>query len=228
MTKLSDLVSRTSEVTGIPVATVREVSRRLREAGLIGTGKGGRYGGADMTPKDAAGLITALLILRASSVPLTEIVQHTKTHLRGLKSHRPRGHRMVPARWDTNLPLPELCRLKTGHSFEEAFTAVIVSFSNRDFERAMAKFEFVDVSVKVISARPDPEARIGFETGAFDMITLIYILPREAERSEMVMPRKWSDIREDFRFDMAVEANIGQSILKSVGLILRNSERRHA
>jgi hypothetical protein len=228
MAKLSALVSRTSEVTGMPVKTVRELGRRLREAGLIGTGTGGRYGGADMTPRDAAGLLTALLIVRASSVSLTKITQHTEDHLRGLKSHRPSGHRMVPARWHKAISLPELCRLETGHNFERAFTALIASFSNRDFERAMGKFGSVDVTVKIISQHRDPEARIEFDTGAVSFVNLIYILPREAKRSEMVSPRKWFDIRGDAHFDMAVQANVGQATLKAIGLLLRNSEIEHA
>src|SRR4029077_11225564 len=87
MAKLSELVLRTAEVTGIPEATVREVSRRLREGGLIQTGKGGRYGGAGMTPKDAASLLTGLLIVKASSTPFNEIASLTKDHLRALTSH---------------------------------------------------------------------------------------------------------------------------------------------
>jgi hypothetical protein len=228
MAKLSALVSRTSDVTGMPVETVRELGRRLREAGLIGTGAGGRYGGADMTPRDAAGLLTALLIVRASSISLTKIMQHTEDHLRGLKSHRPSGHRMVPARWSKAVRLPELCRLKTGHSFGEAFTALIASFSTQDFQRAMKEFGTVDVAVRVISARPDPEVRIEFFIGKSGHMQLIYILPREAKRSEVVSPRKWSDIRDDLHFDMAVQANVGQATLKAIGLLLRDSEREHA
>jgi hypothetical protein len=45
MAKLSDLVLRSSEITGVPLPTVREISRRLRENHLIQTGVGGRYGG---------------------------------------------------------------------------------------------------------------------------------------------------------------------------------------
>src|SRR5271170_3484731 len=100
MAKLSDLILCTSEVTGIPEGTVREISRRLREDGLIGTGKGGRYGGAEMTPNDAASLLTALLIVRASSISLSDIARLTKGHLKGLTSHNPRGHRMVLGGWD--------------------------------------------------------------------------------------------------------------------------------
>lgn len=61
MAKLSELAELTAKVTGLDIRSVRETARRLREAGLIQTGTGGRYGGADMTARDAAALLTALL-----------------------------------------------------------------------------------------------------------------------------------------------------------------------
>src|SRR6476660_7040151 len=70
MAKLSDLISCTSAIMGVPFPTVQEVSRRLREAGIIQTGKGGRYGGIGMTPSDATSLLTTLLIMRASFASL--------------------------------------------------------------------------------------------------------------------------------------------------------------
>jgi hypothetical protein len=233
MAKLSDLVLRTSEVTGVPVATVREISRRLREGGLIGTGKGGRYGGADMTPSDAASLLTALLIVRASSVSMTDIVPLTKTHLRGLTGYTARGHRMVLGRWDGQLALPELCGLNPGHTFEDALTALVVAFSNRSFERSMVKWDGVDLWIKVASPRPvtgrtaEPEAIIQIDTGAFGLFNLFYILRRRAKLSEVVTPEKWSDIPEDRKFDLYVGAQFSDVTLKAIGLLLRTSEAKH-
>jgi hypothetical protein len=234
MAKLSDLVLRTSRVTGIPTPTVREVARRLREAGFISTGKGGRYGGAHMTPRDAAGLLTALLIVRATAISMAEIAPITKAYLRGLTSHSPRGHRMVLDRWDRRLRLPELCRLNSFHTFEDAFTALIASFVNRDFERGMAKWNCVSLFVKIGRPRPvgsrvpQPEAKIEFETGAFDRLDLFYISRRTAKRIEAISARKWSDIPEDVEFDMYVGAEISERTLKSIGLLLRDSETKHA
>src|SRR5262249_12272844 len=133
MAKLSNLILQTADVTGIPEATVREISRRLREGGLIKTGRGGRYGGADMTPNDAAYLLSGLLIARATSLSFTDIAAMAASLMKGLTSHHPRGHRMIPARWDPRLELSELCKLKAGHSFGEAFVALIASFMNGEF-----------------------------------------------------------------------------------------------
>ena len=68
--KLKDLVERCSEVTGVPLPTVREISRRLRENDLIQTGVGGRYGGADMKPEHAASRLTALMIVKTSATSM--------------------------------------------------------------------------------------------------------------------------------------------------------------
>src|SRR6516164_9520342 len=87
MAKLSDLISCCSDVTGVPPAAVREISRRLREGRLIRTGTGGRYGGADMTHDDASSLLTALLIDRTTSVSLSQIVWLTRSHLRDFRSY---------------------------------------------------------------------------------------------------------------------------------------------
>lgn len=231
MAKLSELILQTADVTGIPEATVREISRRLREGGLIKTGKGGRYGGADMTPNDAAYLLSGLLIARASSVSFTDIASIVRSHLKGLTSHAPRGHRMVRARWDNRLELSELCKLKSGHGFGEAFAALIASFVNGEFEQRMAKWRWVNVTVEIFSPRParvggaeEPEAKISIETDAFGDSSLYFIPHRAAERLEAIAARKWSEIIET-HCDLAVGAEISESTLKSIGLLLRNSER---
>jgi hypothetical protein len=59
--KLNDLVKLTAEFTGISMPTVKETARSLQKADLIQIGKPGRYGGAQMTDKDAAYLSIALV-----------------------------------------------------------------------------------------------------------------------------------------------------------------------
>jgi hypothetical protein len=56
--------------------TVREISRRLREARLIRQGKGGRYGAVQiMTPDDAASLLTALMLVKASAASFSAVAR---------------------------------------------------------------------------------------------------------------------------------------------------------
>ena len=226
MAKLSDLILRSSEVTGVPLATVREVSRRLREARLIRTGKGGRYGGADMTPDDATSLLTGLLIVRTSATTLRHIAPLTKSHLRDFKSL---------GRWDRQLALPQLCCLKPRHTFGEALSALIASISNRDLEQSITKWAldrprgvapFFELTVKITSPIL-PEARIEFRSPAFDRLEMIYIRPRD-KLSMVPLPRKWSDILEDDSQDLRVSATLQEATLKAIGLLLRNSETKHA
>jgi hypothetical protein len=226
MAKLSDLVLLTSEITEISEATVREVSRRLREGRLIQTGKGGRYGGADMVPKDAASLLTALLVLRSRSQPITDIVPMTKFYLR-LTSHAIRGNRVVWDRWDRRLALPQLQRLKSGHTFEEAFTALIISFSNGDFERQMVKWNGVRLEIEVGGWLP---AVIRFHTGTYGLLSLGYIEHGHVQSLREDTPKNWSEILEavpDFAFSLGATARLSEQTLKTIGILLRNLEPRH-
>jgi len=60
--KLNDLVKLTAEFTGIPMPTLKETARSLQKADLIQIGKPGRYGGTEITDKDAAYLSVALIV----------------------------------------------------------------------------------------------------------------------------------------------------------------------
>jgi hypothetical protein len=228
MAKLSDLVRGTSEITGVPVATVREVSRRLREGGLIRTGKAGRYGGAEMTRADAARLLTALMIAKASRISLNEIVSLTNTYLRGLTSHSPRGHHFVLDRWNQQLGLVELCRLKVGHTFEDAIVGLVSSMSSSNFKLKMPKWGSVDVVVEVCEPTPQPEAKVIFHTTNFGTLDLSYIPCRQAKSLEAVQYKKWSDIPVHIQCDMRGRATITESTLKYITLMLGNYERSDA
>ncbi len=230
MAKLRDLILRVSQITGVPEATVREVSRRLREGRLIQTGSEGRYGGADMMANDAVSLLTALLIVRCFRVPLTNIASLTESYLRGMTSHKYHGNQMVLDRWDRRLALPTLCRLKSGHTFENAFTALVTSFSNGDFERAMVKWGGVRFGVELADSFPgslpipDPGIVIHFRTRAFGQLSMTYFRHGAAKLIHWVPPKNWSEIPEPPGFDLTVSAELGEATLKSVGLLLRSSE----
>jgi hypothetical protein len=237
MPKLSDLVSRSSEVTGVHIATVREISRRLREAELIRTGMGGRYGGADMMPRDAANLLTALLIVRASSVSLADIVPLTRSHL-NFRAYIHEDHRLLLGRWDQVLFLPQLKRLKRGHTFGDAFSALIASVASGDLPRATEDWvsfrsrgitPSFALDVVVTSPKPHPEARIEFAAPVFDQVSLIYVQPRDARKIIIPdAPRKWSDLPEATSFDLTVRASITENTLWSIGHLLRHSWIEHA
>lgn len=60
MAKLSQLVKEMAEVTRVPEATVNQLARQVREAGMISSGGRGP-GGAEMTPQDCANLLLAIV-----------------------------------------------------------------------------------------------------------------------------------------------------------------------
>jgi hypothetical protein len=229
MAKLSDLISCTSEVTGVPVATVQEVSRRLREGGLIQTGKGGRYGGADMAPEDAAGLLTALLVLKASSASLSEIVRLTRFHLRELKAHSDKGDHHVFDTWDQPLALPQLCRLKKGHTFGESLSALISSISKGELTNAVADWAsrrpqgvaaFFQFEVRLDGPRPHSAAQITFNTAAFEM-WLTYLRPLD-RAVPVPLPRKARDLLrlKSHGFNLVVASSVDQETLTAIGTLL--------
>lgn len=59
--KLREMVLLFAQRSGLPDKTVNETARRLQKAGLIKTGKPGRYGGSAMDENDASALLIALL-----------------------------------------------------------------------------------------------------------------------------------------------------------------------
>ena len=60
MAKLSDLISTLADAVDMPETTVGAYARRLRKAGKLSTGGRG-FGGAEMTPRDAANLLIAVM-----------------------------------------------------------------------------------------------------------------------------------------------------------------------
>jgi DNA-binding IscR family transcriptional regulator len=226
MAKLSDLVSRSAEITGVPRPTVQEVSRRLREANLIQTGKGGRYGGAAMTPQDAASLLTALMIVRTSAPSMRTVAQLTRSHLRELKSYS--------GRWRRDVAPPQLYRLKPTHTFGDAFSALLASIAEGDLENTIKEWAqygpfgtgfFFDLTVNIGSLLPFPEASIEFQTPAFDRWTMSYYRPRD-KKNITPLPRRWSEGAVGWAYDLQVSATIREPTLKSIGLLLR-TETEH-
>ena len=234
MAKLSDLVSCISKVTGVPLATVQEAGRRLREGKLIQTGTGGRYGGADMAAEDAASLLTAILILRASSASLSEIVRLTRFHLRELRAQINQGDRFVLDTWHQQLALPQLCRLKRGHTFGDALTSLISSISKGDVKQAIGNWAsnrprnvgpYFDFGVIINSPRPFSEAQIYFRTSAFER-ELIYLRPLDRVKP-VAMRRRARDLLElkPLGFNLVVSASIDDYTLAEVGTLLARVER---
>jgi hypothetical protein len=231
MAKLTELVSCVADTTGVPEATVREISRRLREASLINTGKVGRYGGADMTPTDAASLLTGMLVVSTSSVAINDLGSVTKSHL-NFKSYFPRRQPPLPlGKWSRELSLPLLCCLQKGHTFNAALSALITSAANGDFERATKKWKGPDaladfgLAVRLFGARPFLQAEIEFQSPAFTELSLLYLRPADVRASNIYVPaapRKWSDLfSRQNGYDFDVSATIHEETVAAVGRLLQ-------
>jgi hypothetical protein len=229
MAKLTDLVSCVADITGVPEATVREISRRLREAGLISTGKVGRYGGADMTPTDAASLLTGMLVASTSSVAINDLGSVTKSHL-NFKSYFPRRRPPLPlGKWSRELSLPLLCCLQKGHRFNDALSALITSAANGDIERATKKWRGADALAEFrlavrFGANPF-QAEIEFQSPAFTEMSLLYLRPAEVRVRNIFVPaapRKWSDLfSRQHGYDFDVSATIHEETVAAVGRLLQ-------
>jgi hypothetical protein len=228
--KLTDLVECCAEITGVPEATAREISRRLRESRLITSGKVGRYGGADMTTSDAAGLLTGLLVASTSIVSISDLGSVTKSYL-NLRSHLPRPRPpLPPGSWHRALALPLLNRLQDAHSFKDALSALIHSAGNGDLERAINKWAESDsrntfsLDVKVFRPRPHPEAWIEFESSEIGNLRLLYLRPTDVKNIGLFTPnepRKWTKVLSNpSGFDLEISASVKQETIAAVGLLL--------
>jgi hypothetical protein len=130
MARLSDLVTTVAESTGLAESAVKEVARRLREGKLIQTGPVGRYGGAQMTPDDAAALIVGLMVSRAADSSMKNLASVTRELLSGISYKR--GRQWRPGGWPHEVNLPFLSRLGSGHSLKDAVVALIEWASSGD------------------------------------------------------------------------------------------------
>jgi hypothetical protein len=162
------------------------------------------------------------MIVRTSATSMRSVARLTRSYLEDLKS--------LSGRWSRVLALPQLRGLKPAHTFGDAFTALLASIADGDLERAIKKWaldkphgtgSFFELTVKIDSPKPFLHASIEFHTP--DRLTMFYARPRDKITIED-SPRRWSDISEEPGYDLRVSASLQESTLKSIGLLLRNSE----
>jgi hypothetical protein len=178
-----------------------------------------------MAPGDAATLLTALLIARASAASLNDITLLTKSHLQYLICQGDDDGRS----WENSLTLPQLSRLKPNHTFGDAFIALIASISNGDMERSVKKWNkktgqrglanYFEIQVEINNLTPHQEAKIGFRTPIF-LKSVLYLRRRDVV---LYPPREWSDVH-DLGDDLRVSATISESTLKTIGDLLGSPE----
>jgi hypothetical protein len=124
----AQLVSAISLATGVPLATMVDIDRKLVKGNL--RTKGGRgFNAARMTPLDAARLLTAVLASPQANASVEAVQRYTET-------------RMDKGRSGANafgvVGLDDLAALPARHSFVDALAAVIASVATGSLAKQMA------------------------------------------------------------------------------------------
>src|SRR5258708_7705427 len=129
MASPAQLVYTVSCATGVPLPTIVDIDRRLAK-GKLRT-KGGRgFNAAQMTPLDAARLLTAVLASPQANAAVDAVERYTQTRFdKALSSDKLFGTANVD----------DLAALPARHSFVDALTAVIASISTGALATLMAE-----------------------------------------------------------------------------------------
>jgi hypothetical protein len=128
MASPAELVRTVSAATGVPLPTIVDIDRRLVKRKL--RTKGGRgFNAAQMTPLDAARLLTALLASPQANAAATAVEHYTQTRVDKARS----SDKLFGA-----AGLDDLAALPAKHSFVDALTAVIASVSTGSLAKLIA------------------------------------------------------------------------------------------
>jgi hypothetical protein len=124
----AQLMQTMSVATGVPLPTVVDIDRRLVKGGL--RTKGGRgFNAAQMTPLDAARLLTALLGSPLANASVEAVRRYARTEVDEQRS----GETLYAA-----TDMPELAALPTRHSFVAALATLITSATTGSLAQMMA------------------------------------------------------------------------------------------
>lgn len=128
MASSAQLMETTSEVTGVPLATVVDMDRRLVKAGL--RAKSGRgFNVAQMTPLDAARLLTAILASSQANLAADAVERYAQTRVDKARSSESRFGATE---------LDDLAALSARHGFVTALAALIASASTGSLAKLVA------------------------------------------------------------------------------------------
>lgn len=190
MPKLSGLIPILAQVLAIPEQSVAMFARHLRESRLISTGGRGP-GGAEMSARDCANLLIALL---GGS--------YAKDAAKTVRNYRRITASPEWPAWDLDhLDLPELKKLPLEHQFGRALEALILAAKKGTLEAALqaggAHFDrariFVPVNLFVRLTTPHAHGQIDFRANEWrEGIRYAESLTHPAllNREEL---KKWSD-----------------------------------
>ena len=128
MASPAQLVETVSGATGLPLATVVDIDRRLVKAGMRTIGGRG-FSAARMTPLNAARLLTAVLASAQSNTSAEAVERYLNTRV-----DKARSSERLYALTD----LADLAALPVRHSFVDAIAALIASASSGSLAKLIA------------------------------------------------------------------------------------------
>jgi hypothetical protein len=128
MASPAELVRTISAATGVPLPTIVDIDRRLVKGKL--RAKAGRgFNAAEMTPLNAARLVTAVLASAQANAAATAVERYTRTRVDEARS----SDKLFGA-----VDLDDLAALPAKHGFVDALTAVIASVSSGSLAKLIA------------------------------------------------------------------------------------------
>jgi hypothetical protein len=124
----AQLAQMVSDVTGVPLATIVDLDRRLVK-GKLRTISGRGFNAARMTPLDAARLLTAVLASPQANVAVEAVERYMQTQVDKARSSD---------RLFATTELDDLAALPVRHSFVDALTALIASAATGTLAKLIA------------------------------------------------------------------------------------------
>jgi hypothetical protein len=141
MASPAQLVRRLSETTGVSLATITDLDRRLVKAGLRSKGGRGLHA-AHVTPLDAARLLTAILGNAQANLAANAVDRYPKTPADRARS----SDKIFEASG-----IADLASIPAHHSFVDGLERLIASAANGALAKLIQKNEFATPSIEIFA-----------------------------------------------------------------------------
>lgn len=180
-----DLVRTVSEATGLPLATVTDVDRRLAKANLRPVGGRGPNA-AQMGPLEAARLLTAVLATPKANEAAEAVSRYSETH--------PDKARSSPGQFES-LGLDDLAELSGKHSFVEGLAALITCAASGFLAKALSGSQAVHIEVFAFTQATHGRIRLsGLPNGLTASVEYVPIEHVSASKSKAAKAGKHSPV----------------------------------
>lgn len=146
----AELVKAISDATGVPLATLVDIDRKLVK-GKLRTKTGRGFSAARMTPLDAARLLTALLGSAQANASVDAVERYTRTQPDKSGSSE---------KLFASAELDELVALPSRHSFVDALAALLASAAGGSLARFMGANPARSLHIEVCAVTQETCARI--------------------------------------------------------------------